>query len=128
MEENDVVKSLAALAQPLRLRVFRALVVAGPAGLTPGGLAMALDIAATTLSCHLKELSHATRRQACRPGHHQRAKHPQAQCLGQCGQGLDNVFLFHTSIIVALLKAHKSFPAPPLRLKPNELQNAFRCR
>ena len=59
MEEQDVVKSLAALAQPLRLRVFRALVVAGPAGLTPGGLAMALDIAATTLSFHLKELSHA---------------------------------------------------------------------
>ena len=59
MEEKDVVKSLAALAQPLRLRVFRALVVAGPAGLTPGGLAMALDIAATTLSFHLKELSHA---------------------------------------------------------------------
>ncbi len=59
MEEQDVVKSLAALAQPLRLRVFRALVVAGPAGLTPGGLALALDIAATTLSFHLKELSQA---------------------------------------------------------------------
>ena len=59
MEEQDVIKSLAALAQPLRLRVFRALVVAGPAGLTPGGLALTLDIAATTLSFHLKELSHA---------------------------------------------------------------------
>ncbi len=59
MEEQDVVKSLAALAQPLRLRVFRALVVAGPQGLTPGDLAAQLDAAATTLSFHLKELMHA---------------------------------------------------------------------
>jgi len=29
MEQEDVVRSLAALAQPLRLQVFRALVVAG---------------------------------------------------------------------------------------------------
>ena len=59
MEEMDVVKSLAALAQPLRLRVFRAMVVAGPAGLTPGTLAEELDVGATTLSFHLKELMHA---------------------------------------------------------------------
>jgi ArsR family transcriptional regulator len=59
MEEQDVVKSLAALAQPVRLRVFRALVVAGPQGLTPGDLAAQLEVAATTLSFHLKELMHA---------------------------------------------------------------------
>jgi len=59
MEEKDVVSSLAALAQPVRLRVFRALVVAGPEGLTPGGLAEQLSVAATTLSFHLKELMHA---------------------------------------------------------------------
>ena len=59
MEETDVVKSLGALAQPVRLRVFRALVVAGPTGLTPGALAEALDVAATTLSFHLKELTYA---------------------------------------------------------------------
>lgn len=59
MEEKDVVTSLAALAQPVRLRVFRALVVAGPEGLTPGGLAEQLSVAATTLSFHLKELMHA---------------------------------------------------------------------
>ena len=59
MEETDVVKSLGALAQPVRLRVFRALVVAGPTGLTPGALAQSLDVAATTLSFHLKELTHA---------------------------------------------------------------------
>lgn len=59
MEENDVVASLAALAQPVRLRVFRALVVAGPAGLTPSVLSEQLRVAATTLSFHLKELTHA---------------------------------------------------------------------
>ena len=59
MEENDVVKSLAALAQPVRLQVFRALVVTGRAGLTPGTMAEALDIPANTLSFHLKELTHA---------------------------------------------------------------------
>jgi ArsR family transcriptional regulator len=59
MEEQAVVNSLAALAQPVRLRVFRALVVAGPQGLTPGALSEQLDVAATTLSFHLKELMHA---------------------------------------------------------------------
>jgi ArsR family transcriptional regulator, arsenate/arsenite/antimonite-responsive transcriptional repressor len=59
MEEQDVVASLAALAQSHRLRVFRALVVAGPQGLTAGALAEAIDVAPTTLSFHLKELSHA---------------------------------------------------------------------
>jgi ArsR family transcriptional regulator len=59
MEDKWVVQSLAALAQPHRLRAFRALVVAGPEGLTPGQLAEQLAIAAPTLSFHLKELSHA---------------------------------------------------------------------
>lgn len=59
MEETDVVTALAALAQPVRLRVFRALVVAGPQGMTPGDLGAQLDVAATSLSFHLKELTHA---------------------------------------------------------------------
>lgn len=59
MEETDVIRSLAALAQALRLRLFRSLVVAGPQGLTPGELAEHLDVAGNTLSFHLKELSHA---------------------------------------------------------------------
>ena len=59
MEESDVVKALAALAQPMRLRVFRTLVVAGPAGQTPSTLAASLAVPATTLSFHLKELAHA---------------------------------------------------------------------
>lgn len=59
MEENEVVKALAALAQSARLQVFRALVVAGPEGLTPGALSEQLGLPASTLSFHLKELLHA---------------------------------------------------------------------
>nr|WP_315198764.1 metalloregulator ArsR/SmtB family transcription factor [uncultured Aquabacterium sp.] len=59
MEESKVIQSLAALAQPVRLRVFRALVVAGPSGLTPTQLGEQLDVAGTTLSFHLKELLHS---------------------------------------------------------------------
>jgi ArsR family transcriptional regulator len=59
MNEADAVTALAALAQAQRLRIFRALVGEGPAGLTPGALATALDMPASTLSFHLKELVHA---------------------------------------------------------------------
>lgn len=59
MKETDVIRSLAALAQEVRLRVFRALVVTGQEGLTPGGLSEQLGIAPNTLSFHLKELTHA---------------------------------------------------------------------
>jgi DNA-binding transcriptional ArsR family regulator len=59
MDEQDVVRSLAALAQPVRLKVFRALVVTGQAGLTPGAMAEGLGIPPNTLSFHLKELAHA---------------------------------------------------------------------
>ncbi len=57
MESSDVVKSLAALAHPLRLQVFRALVVAGQPGLTPGVMQEGLAVPAATLSFHLKELA-----------------------------------------------------------------------
>jgi len=59
MEAQDVVKALAALAQPVRLQVFRALVVAGPSGLTPGALVDAIAVPGTSLSFHLKELLHS---------------------------------------------------------------------
>lgn len=59
METNTVVKALAALAQSSRLEAFRALVVAGEAGLTPGVLSETLQVAPNTLSFHLKELVHA---------------------------------------------------------------------
>jgi DNA-binding transcriptional ArsR family regulator len=59
MDEQEVVRSLAALAQPIRLKVFRALVVTGQAGLTPSAMAEGLGIAQNSLSFHLKELAHA---------------------------------------------------------------------
>lgn len=59
MEEKNAVSALAALAQPVRLRVFRALVGAGPEGMTPSALATMLGVAGSTLSFHLKELMHA---------------------------------------------------------------------
>jgi DNA-binding transcriptional ArsR family regulator len=59
MEEKDVVRSLAALAHAARLQVFRALVVAGPRGMTPGVMADGSGMPAATLSFHLKELMHA---------------------------------------------------------------------
>ena len=59
MTGDDVVKALAALAHPVRLQIFRALVVSGPAGLTPGVMREGLGIPGTTLSFHLKELAGA---------------------------------------------------------------------
>lgn len=59
MEEAEVVRALAALAQPVRLQVFRALVIAGPRGMTPSTMAEGLGIAPSSLSFHLKELAHA---------------------------------------------------------------------
>lgn len=57
--EQQAVRALSALAQVQRLRAFRALVVAGPEGLTPGAMAAQLEIAPSALSFHLKELAHA---------------------------------------------------------------------
>lgn len=59
MEEKTAVIALAALAQEMRLRIFRTLIGAAPQGLTPGSLAATLDVPASTLSFHLKELMHA---------------------------------------------------------------------
>jgi ArsR family transcriptional regulator, arsenate/arsenite/antimonite-responsive transcriptional repressor len=59
MEDKYVIKALAALAQPHRLQIFRALVVKGIDGLTPALLAESLGMPANTLSFHLKELMNA---------------------------------------------------------------------
>lgn len=54
--EAQALDVLSALAQPSRLRVFRALVAAGPAGLHPGQIGEALHIPANALSFHLRAL------------------------------------------------------------------------
>ena len=53
------VTALAALAQETRLAIFRLLVEHAPDGLTPGAIALALELAPATLSFHLKELANA---------------------------------------------------------------------
>lgn len=58
-DEAATVRALAALAQPQRLRAFRALVVAGPDGLTPGVMAEKLGVTPSALSFHLKELAYS---------------------------------------------------------------------
>jgi ArsR family transcriptional regulator len=59
MQTKDVLTALAALAQESRLAVFRLLVQVGPAGLAASKIAEQLDIAPSSLSFHLKELTHA---------------------------------------------------------------------
>lgn len=59
MKTNDALAALAALSQESRLAVFRLLVQAGPEGMAATKIADALAIGATSLSFHLKELTHA---------------------------------------------------------------------
>ena len=59
MKLNDAVNTLAALAQPARLKVFRLLVKSAEGGLCAGDISRKLGIPKPTLSFHLKELSHA---------------------------------------------------------------------
>jgi DNA-binding transcriptional ArsR family regulator len=59
VKSNEVVAALAALAQEMRLAIFRELVKRGPEGYTPGNLIDKLGMPAPTLSFHLKELSRA---------------------------------------------------------------------
>jgi DNA-binding transcriptional ArsR family regulator len=59
MESAQVVKALAALAQPTRLEVYRLLVAAGPEGMSAGLFAERLGVSPATLSFHFRTLSHA---------------------------------------------------------------------
>lgn len=56
MKLDDAAARLEALGNPTRLRVYRLLVRAGESGMTVGRLQERLDIAASTLSHHLKTL------------------------------------------------------------------------
>ncbi|MDQ9170443.1 metalloregulator ArsR/SmtB family transcription factor [Oxalobacteraceae bacterium R-40] len=59
METKTVISALSALAQESRLAVFRLLVQAGPEGLPAMQIAEQLEIPPSSLSFHLKELTHA---------------------------------------------------------------------
>ncbi|RJF95489.1 ArsR/SmtB family transcription factor [Noviherbaspirillum saxi] len=59
MDNKAVVTALAALAQDSRLAVFRLLVQVGPEGLAATRIAEQLEIPPSSLSFHLKELTHA---------------------------------------------------------------------
>jgi ArsR family transcriptional regulator, arsenate/arsenite/antimonite-responsive transcriptional repressor len=59
MDSNLVVRALGALAHDSRLAIFRTLVVAGPEGMAAGEIAQQLNLAPSSLSFHLKDLSHA---------------------------------------------------------------------
>lgn len=56
MKLDDAAARLEALGNPTRLKIFRALVRAGAEGMAVGRLQDRLDIAASTLSHHLKSL------------------------------------------------------------------------
>jgi ArsR family transcriptional regulator len=56
MKLDDAAARLEALGNPTRLKIYRALVKAGDAGLSVGKLQAKLDVAASTLSHHLKAM------------------------------------------------------------------------
>ncbi|MBO4120512.1 helix-turn-helix transcriptional regulator [Cupriavidus gilardii] len=59
METENALGALAALAHAVRLAVFRLLIQAGPEGLPAGRIAELMDMPASSLSFHLKELHRA---------------------------------------------------------------------
>ena len=59
METKKVISALSALAQESRLNVFRLLIRIGPEGLAASKIAEELGIPPSSLSFHLKELTHA---------------------------------------------------------------------
>ena len=59
MYTKNAVTLLASLAREARLEIFRLLVQAGSNGVAAGEIANKLNIPTSTLSFHLKELTHA---------------------------------------------------------------------
>lgn len=58
MDTKEVLAALSAIAQESRLGIFRLLVQAGPDGIAATKIAEQLDIAPSSLSFHLKGLTH----------------------------------------------------------------------
>lgn len=59
MEERDALAAFGALSQETRLRILKHLVVAGPDGIAAGTLAGRVEVSASNVSFHLKELERA---------------------------------------------------------------------
>ena len=59
IETRHVLSALTGLKNDSRLAIYRGLVRAGECGMTPGCISRELGIPPSTLSFHLKELSHA---------------------------------------------------------------------
>ncbi|MGZ3158025.1 MAG: ArsR/SmtB family transcription factor [Burkholderiaceae bacterium] len=59
MDKKEVLSALGGLAQESRLAIFRLLIQSGPEGLAASKIGEQLGIPASSLSFHLKELSHA---------------------------------------------------------------------
>lgn len=59
MNIKSAVLQLSSIAQEARLEIFRLLVQTGLEGMPAGSIGETLEIPASTLSFHLKELSHA---------------------------------------------------------------------
>jgi DNA-binding transcriptional ArsR family regulator len=68
MNETQAVTSLAALAHPQRLHIFRLLVRNGPGGLPAGEIAEAVAATPTAASFRLKELDRSSLVYATRDG------------------------------------------------------------
>lgn len=60
MKTKAAIGALAALAQDSRLAVFRLLVQVGPVGMAATKIAEQLNLPTSSLSFHLKELTHAS--------------------------------------------------------------------
>jgi len=59
MNDKQVIAALSALAQETRLGIFRILVRCGPEGLAASKIGDLLSISPSSMSFHLKELTHA---------------------------------------------------------------------
>ena len=59
MDERQALSAFGALSQETRLKLLRLLVVAGPDGIAAGALAERVDVSASNVSFHLKELERA---------------------------------------------------------------------
>lgn len=59
MDEGQALTSFGALSQETRLRIVRLLVKAGGQGMAAGDIATAVEVSASNVSFHLKELERA---------------------------------------------------------------------